>query len=120
MSSGITGHVEPAHYDMRGIAADFGKTEGVVFIGHRDEATVRASYPQFLPMSTSITAYHKLARDEDGKPALILERHGSLAVEIICALARKNGFGLVLDEKAGAVADARRRRSGVAGGGLDA
>ncbi|MCC6984067.1 MAG: citramalate synthase [Bauldia sp.] len=100
VSKGVTGHVEPAHYDMRGIAADFGKTDGVVFIAHRDEAAVRASYPQFLPMSTSIIAFHKLARDEDGAPALILERHGSLGVEIVRAVVKRHELGLVPDEKA--------------------
>jgi hypothetical protein len=100
VSSGITGHVEPAHYDMRGIQADFGKTDGVVLIAHRDEASVRASYPEFLPMSTSIIAFHKLARDEGGAPALVLERHGSLGIEIVRAVVARHGFGLVLDEKA--------------------
>ena len=80
VSSGVTGRVEPAHYDLRGIQEDFGHQDGVVLIGHRAEAKVRATYPRHLPMSTSIVAFHKLGVDEDGEPAIVLERHGSLDV----------------------------------------
>jgi hypothetical protein len=76
VSSGVTGHLEPAHYDLHGIQEDFGDCDGVVFIGHRNEAPVRASYTGYLPMSTSILAFHKLTSDDDGRPALILERQG--------------------------------------------
>jgi 2-isopropylmalate synthase len=96
VSSGITGHLEPAHYDLRGIQEDFGDSDGVVFIGHRNEATVRASYPSYLPMSTSILAFHRLASDEDGRPTLILERHGSLHADDVRQLVARRGFGLVL------------------------
>ena len=66
---------------------DFGGKDGIVLIGHRDEAAVRASYARHLPMSTSILAFHKLDRDETGEPALILERHGSLGVDDMRELA---------------------------------
>ena len=79
---------------------DFGGKDGIVLIGHRDEGAVRASYSRHLPMSTSIVAFHRLARDEAGGPALILERHGSLGVEDVRELVAKHGFGLVLGEKA--------------------
>ena len=100
VSGGVTGKVEAAHYDLRGMQDDFGGKDGILLIGHRDEAAVRASYPRHLPQSTSILAFHKLARDDAGKPALILERHGSLGVDDIRELAGKHGFGLVLGEKA--------------------
>jgi hypothetical protein len=96
VSSGVTGRIEPAHYDLRGMQDDFADSDGVVMIGHRDEATVRASYSRHLPMSTSILAFHKLA---DG-PALILERHGSLAADDIREIVAAHGFGLVLAETA--------------------
>ena len=35
VSSGITGRVEPAHYDLRGIQEDFGHQDGIVLIGHK-------------------------------------------------------------------------------------
>jgi tRNA A37 threonylcarbamoyladenosine synthetase subunit TsaC/SUA5/YrdC len=95
VSSGVTGRVEPAHYDLRGMQDDFGDCDGIVVIGHRDEGRVRASYPRHLPMSTSILAFHKLS-DEGGRPALILERHGSLHVDDVRAVAERHGFGLSL------------------------
>ena len=79
---------------------DFGGKDGILLIGHRDEGAVRASYSRHLPMSTSILAFHRLAHDEAGRPALILERHGSLGVEDVRELAGKHGFSLVLGEKA--------------------
>ena len=92
VSGGVTGRVEAAHYDLRGMQDDFGGKDGILLIGHRDEGAVRASYSRHLPMSTSILAFHKLARDETGKPALILERHGSLGVDDVRELAGKHGF----------------------------
>ena len=100
VSGGVTGRVEAAHYDLRGMQDDFGGKDGILLIGHRDEGAVRASYSRHLPMSTSILAFHKLARDDGGDPALILERHGSLGVDDVRGLAAKHGFGLVLGEKA--------------------
>jgi 2-isopropylmalate synthase len=100
VSGGVTGKVEAAHYDLRGMQDDFGGKDGILLIGHRDEGAVRASYTRHLPMSTSILAFHKLARGEGDEPALILERHGSLGVDDIRELAAKHGFGLVLGEKA--------------------
>jgi 2-isopropylmalate synthase len=100
VSGGVTGRIEAAHYDLRGMQDDFGGKDGILLIGHRDEGAVRASYSRHLPMSTSIVAFHRLARDETGRPALILERHGSLGVDDVRELAGKHGFGLVLGEKA--------------------
>ena len=100
VSGGVTGRVEAAHYDLRGMQDDFGRKDGILLIGHRDEGAVRASYSRHLPMSTSILAFHRLAHDEAGRPALILERHGSLGVEDVRELAAKHGFSLVLGEKA--------------------
>ena len=96
VSSGVTGRVEPAHYDLRGMQDDFADSDGVVMIGHRDEAAVRATYSRHLPMSTSILAFHKLAEG----PALILERHGSLAADDIREIVAAHGFGLVLADTA--------------------
>jgi 2-isopropylmalate synthase len=96
VSGGVTGRIEAAHYDLRGIQDDFGAKDGIVLIGNRDEAAVRASYSRHLPQSTSILAFHKLAQGSDGNPALILERHGSLGVEDVAELVRGHGFELVL------------------------
>jgi hypothetical protein len=94
-SSRTTGKTEPAHYELRTIRRDFGGESGVVLIGHRDEDEVRAQYPRHRPMSTSILAFHRLERDASGGPALVLERHGSLAFEDAKALVERHGFALV-------------------------
>jgi tRNA A37 threonylcarbamoyladenosine synthetase subunit TsaC/SUA5/YrdC len=96
VSGGVTGRIEAAHYDLEGIQRDFGKRDGVVLIGHRDEGLVRAGYPRHLPMSTSIVAFHRIEQDERGRPALVLERHGSLPVEEVRGIAANHDFGLVL------------------------
>jgi 2-isopropylmalate synthase len=100
VSKGVTGRIEAAHYDLAGMQADFGNADGIVLIGHHDEPAVRASYPRHLPMSTSILAFHKLERDDAGRPALVLERHGSLGVDDVRAVVDRHGFGLVLAEGA--------------------
>lgn len=92
VSSTVTGNVEAAHYDLAGMQRDFGDKDGIVMIGHRDEAAVRATYPDHLPMSTSIVAFHKVAAG----PSLVLERHGSLAAEAVRDVVGRHGFGLVL------------------------
>ena len=51
-------------------------------------------------MSTSIVAFHKLERDETGRPAFVLERHGSLGAEDVAAIAARHGFGLVVGDAA--------------------
>jgi tRNA A37 threonylcarbamoyladenosine synthetase subunit TsaC/SUA5/YrdC len=95
VSSGVTGKVEAAHYDLAGMQQDFGGADGIVLIGHRDEAAARAEYPRHLPMSTSILAFHKLA---DG--ALILERHGSLEADDVRSVVAEHGFELLLADGA--------------------
>jgi hypothetical protein len=99
VSKGVTGRIEAAHYDLAGMQEDFGDREGIVLIGHRDEAAVRARYPAHLPMSTSIIAFHRLGSD-GAAPALVLDRHGSLADEDVRSIARDHGFDLVLGERA--------------------
>ena len=94
-SSRTTGKTEPAHYELRTIRRDFGGEEGVVLIGHRDEEAVRAQYPRYRPMSTSIVAFHRLTQDADGGPALVLERHGSLELEDARELVERHGLALV-------------------------
>jgi tRNA A37 threonylcarbamoyladenosine synthetase subunit TsaC/SUA5/YrdC len=99
VSGHVTGGPEPAHYELRGIQADFAQQDGVVLIGHRDEAAVRATYPQHLPMSTSILAFHN-AVHTDGWVTLVLERHGSLDVGDIRAVLRRHSLGLVIGPQA--------------------
>jgi hypothetical protein len=99
VSSTVTGSLEAAHYDLAGMQRDFGHKEGIVLIGHRDESAARAEYPEHLPMSTSILAFHKLTEDDRGRPALMLERHGSLDADTVRDLVDRHGLGLVFGER---------------------
>jgi hypothetical protein len=91
-SSNVTGQVEAAHYELREIQREFGDRDGVVLIGHRNEARVRRRYPHHLPCSTSIVAFHT------GK--LVLERLGSLDADTIARAAARHGLGLRISERA--------------------
>lgn len=99
VSKGATGRVEAAHYDVAGVQTDFGDRDGIVIIGHRDEEAVRRTYPHHLPISTSILAFHKVMSN-DSAPTLVLERHGSLAVDDVHRTARRHRFEIVLGEHA--------------------
>ena len=81
---------------MDEIAREFGHRRDVVMIGHDDEAAIRRFYPHHLPCSTSILAFHRDVR-EDGRPALVLERQGSLGIDRIARCGRRrHGFGLAV------------------------
>jgi len=94
-SSHHSRQMEPAHYEMQAIAAEFGHRRDAVMIGHDDEVANRLSYPRHLPCSTSIVAFHRDVR-EAGRPAIVLERHGSLGSRDAREVADRHGFGLVV------------------------
>ena len=60
-----------------------------------DEPAVRASYRQYLPCSTSIVSFHR-ALGTPGRPALLLERLGSLGVADARAIVARHGLDLVV------------------------
>lgn len=92
---------EPAHFEAVGLREEFGADPRFVLLEHVEEAAARASYPAYAPMSTSILALHRLAPRHQGRPSLVLERHGSLALEDVRAAVAPLGFDVVLG--AGAV-----------------
>ena len=101
ISSGRTGQIEPAHAELRGMQDAFGDRDGVVMIGHRNEAEIRNLYPEHLPMSTSIVAFHAATTpSQEARPCLRLERHGSLHFERIQAIANAFDLDLHLGESA--------------------
>ncbi len=92
---------EPAHFTATGLLAEFGHERDFLVLEHENEAAARARYPGHAPMSTTILAFHKLGtRDHDGRPRLIVERHGSLPVELLQRVVDQFGFGLELGPKA--------------------
>jgi tRNA A37 threonylcarbamoyladenosine synthetase subunit TsaC/SUA5/YrdC len=92
-----TGRVTPSHNEMRAFVAEFGCWSDMVFVGPVDEAAARAAHPLHLPGSTSLLSFH---RRVDGRPAVVLERHGSLAPEVIREVLAGQGLGLVLADGA--------------------
>jgi hypothetical protein len=94
-SSHRSRQIEAAHCEMDEIQHEFGHRRDVVMIGHADEAAMRAFYPHHLPCSTSILAFHRDVR-EGGRPALVLERHGSFSIDRIRAVVARHGFGLTI------------------------
>jgi tRNA A37 threonylcarbamoyladenosine synthetase subunit TsaC/SUA5/YrdC len=94
-SSHRSGQSEAAHYEMEAIGEEFGHRRDVVMIGHDDETANRLSYRRHLPCSTSIVAFHRDVR-ESGRPALVLERHGSLGIDDARTVAERHGYELVV------------------------
>ena len=94
-SANSSGSQSAAHYEMDGIRAEFGHRRDVVLIGHEDETYNRLTYTRHLPCSTSIVAFHHDVT-EGGRPALVLERHGSLGIEDAREVADRHGYGLVV------------------------
>jgi hypothetical protein len=93
---------EPAHYRAAGIRAEFGREPRLVVLEHDDEAAARRRYPRHAPMSTTLLAFHKLAPPSaDGRRTLIVERHGSLAIDEVRRVVRPLGFEVTLGSRAG-------------------
>jgi hypothetical protein len=97
-SSHASGVEEPAHYRAEALAAEFAAElagPGFLLLRHRDEAHARARYPLHAPMSTTVLAFHKLGRPEpDGRPTLVVERHGSLHLDDLAVIVGRWGLGL--------------------------
>jgi hypothetical protein len=80
----------PAHWRVDGLRAEF--AEQLHFLEHPDEEGARAAYPQYLPMSTTILGFYG--------EGLVLERHGSLHVDVVRETLDELGFGLTIGPKA--------------------
>jgi tRNA A37 threonylcarbamoyladenosine synthetase subunit TsaC/SUA5/YrdC len=109
-SSTVTQQAEAAHCEMREIQREFGHRPHVVLIGHRNERAVRRRYPHHQPCSTSILAFHREA-SEGGRPALVLERLGSLDADSVRRICARRGLGLVVAETARERVPVRRPRT---------
>jgi hypothetical protein len=108
-SSNVTRQTEAAHYELRAIQREFGHKPHVVLIGHRNERANRRRYPRHAPCSTSIAAFHREAT-ENGRPALVLERLGSLPAEDIRRIVARYGLGLQIASTARERVPVRRPR----------
>jgi hypothetical protein len=91
----------PAHWRAEGLQAEFGHVPDFRVLEHPDEAAARACYPRYLPMSTTLLAFHKLGdAPGDDRPQLVLERHGSMAEDDVRAVLDELGFGMVVSPQA--------------------
>jgi hypothetical protein len=88
---------EPTHHTADGMAEDFGEVSNFALLRHRDDTRVRQTYPLHRPMSTTLLAFHQLAPTAaKGRPRLIVQRHGSLHVDIVAHVLQPFGLGLAL------------------------
>jgi tRNA A37 threonylcarbamoyladenosine synthetase subunit TsaC/SUA5/YrdC len=106
-SSHRSGRDEAAHCEMDEIRREFGHRRDIVMIGHDDEAANRAFYPRHLPCSTTIVGFHGRL-GEAGRPSLLLERQGSLAIDEARKVTARHGFGLAIAPAAHTPAPVRR------------
>lgn len=95
LSSALSGREEPAHWKPAPLVFDFRHIVDLKLIRHASEDGAHAEYPGYDEMSTSVLSFHRAER-EDGRPALRLERHGSLHVDRIRMFLDRLGLGLVI------------------------
>jgi tRNA A37 threonylcarbamoyladenosine synthetase subunit TsaC/SUA5/YrdC len=94
---------EPAHYLSDKLVDDLGPVaDDLVVLRHQDEAAARRRYPRHVPTSTSILSFHRLAPGGGigCRPCLVLERHGSLPIGDVRAIADRFGFDVALGARA--------------------
>lgn len=80
----VTGGTDaPAHWRAEPLRSEFAAADDgrdLTILEHADEERARGAYPLHQPMSTTILAFHR-HREVDSRPALVVERHGSLPLE---------------------------------------
>jgi hypothetical protein len=83
---------EPAHWVGAALAADF---PDFLLVSHRDEATARVAYPGFTTTSVTLLSFHAPGGTAV-RPVLTVDRHGSLPIAEVRAVAARYGFEVVL------------------------
>ena len=89
-----TGIEEPAHWKPAPLVFDFRHIVNLQLIRHESEDVAHTTYPGYAEMSTTVISFHQPAM-VDGRPALRLERYGSMDVDDVRALLER--FDLALD-----------------------
>lgn len=91
---------EPVHHRADALIADFPATDGLLLLQQDDDDEAAARHPLHDRMSTTILGFHQVGSpDEQGRPTLILERHGSFPLERLTPILDTHGLGLVLGAK---------------------
>lgn len=99
ISSRKTGVEEPAHWKPAPLIFDFRHIVDLQLIRHASEDFAHASYPDYAEMSTSVISFHRPVRIH-GRPALRLERHGSMHVDQVRSVLERFDLDLEIGEGA--------------------
>jgi hypothetical protein len=92
---------EPAHWTAAGLRAEFGHEPAFRVLEHADEDAARRRYPGYALMSTTILAFHKTAGTSPrGRVRLLVERHGSFAIDDLRPVLARLGFELAIARSA--------------------
>jgi hypothetical protein len=87
---------EPCHYRLAPLQADFGRTDGFFMLSSADDCAMQRNYPLHASMSATLVSFHKLGPPDGPIPRVVVERHGSLELERLRAVASRAGLGLWL------------------------
>ena len=93
LSSHRTGIEEPAHWKPAPLIFDFRHIVNMQLIRHESEVVAHESYPGYAEMSTTVISFHRHAV-ADGRPALRLERYGSMDIPDVRAILDRFDLGL--------------------------
>ena len=93
LSSHRTGIEEPAHWKPAPLIFDFRHIVNMQLIRHESEDIAHKAYPGYAEMSTTVVSFHRPAL-VDGRPALRLERYGSMDIADVRAILDRFDLGL--------------------------
>jgi tRNA A37 threonylcarbamoyladenosine synthetase subunit TsaC/SUA5/YrdC len=93
LSSHRTGIEEPAHWKPAPLIFDFRHIVNMQLIRHESENVAHSLYPGYAEMSTTVISFHRHSMTE-GRPALRLERFGSMDIPDVRAILDRFDLGL--------------------------
>jgi tRNA A37 threonylcarbamoyladenosine synthetase subunit TsaC/SUA5/YrdC len=92
-----TGIEEPAHWKPAPLIFDFRHIVNLQLIRHESENVAHENYPGYAEMSTTVISFHRRA-EVDGRPALRLERWGSMDIPDVRTVLDRFDLGLEIAE----------------------
>jgi len=98
---------EPAHYRADALVREFAQEKQLCVLAHPDEDRAQQSYPRHATTSVTVLSWHTSAwhaaarRDDDGRPTLVVERHGSLGLDDVARVLSSVGLGVTLAPRTG-------------------
>jgi len=97
LSHHLTGIEEPAHWKPAPLIFDFRHIVNLQLIRHESENVAHENYPGYAEMSTTVISFHRRA-EVDGRPALRLERWGSMDIPDVREVLDRFGLGLEIGD----------------------